>query len=97
MINTYTYIRNIKFSGVFAISYANNSNALYKSVSIEKTTEEVAKSIEKDLGSYSDNENNQVPSNIQPEVQLVDENYKEKIISLLNMEFVQVHIFIIFW
>jgi hypothetical protein len=44
------------------------------------------------MGSYSsDNDNNVEHSNDQSEVKLVDENYKEKIISLLNMEFVQVY------
>uniref|UniRef100_A0A2S2R2B2 WD repeat-containing protein 63 n=1 Tax=Sipha flava TaxID=143950 RepID=A0A2S2R2B2_9HEMI len=76
--------------GIFAISYTSSSNALYKSVSLETATEEVAKSIGKDMGSYSsDNDNNVEHSNDQSEVKLVDENYKEKIISLLNMEFVQ--------
>lgn len=70
-----------------------NSNALYKSVSLETPAEEITKSTVKDEKygiSYSDDDNNQEFLDNQPEVKLVDENYKEKIISMLNKEFVQV-------
>lgn len=81
------------FVGIFAVSYTSNSNALYKSVSLEKRTGETTRSIIKDEKygiSYGDDENNQESWNHQAECKLVDENYREKIMSLLNKEFVQV-------
>lgn len=70
-----------------------NSNALYKSVSLETPAEEMTKSTVKDEKygiSYSDDDNNQEFLDNQPEIKLVDENYKEKIMSMLNKKFVQV-------
>lgn len=82
------------FSGVFAVSYTVDSNALYKSVSLETSVGEITKSTvkyEKYGISYSDDENNEDSLSDQPEVyELVDENYDEKITSLLNKECVQV-------
>jgi len=82
------------FLGIFAVSYTSNSNALYKSVNLEKRAEEVTKSTAKDEKygiSYADDENNQECWNNQAECKLADENYREKLMSLLNKEFVQVH------
>lgn len=76
-----------------------DSIALYKSVSLETPTAEMIKSTVKDEKygiSYSDDENNQSSLNNQPEAKLVDENYKEKIMSMLNKDFVQVHSDLIF-
>lgn len=83
--------------GVFAVSYITHSNTSYKSVNLEPSAEEMTKSTVKDdeYGiSFSDDENNSGLRNNQPESKLVVENYKEKIISLLNNEFVQVYIFL---
>jgi len=82
------------FVGIFAVSYTINSNELYKTVSLETSDEEITKSTVKDEKygiSYSDEDiDTDSPSN-RPETKLLDENYKEKIISLLNKEFVQVN------
>lgn len=70
-----------------------NSKALYKSVSLKNSSKEV---IESTIGDknydnlYSDNRNDQESLNDQLGTKLIDENYKEKIIELLNKEFVQV-------
>eukprot|EP00102_Acyrthosiphon_pisum_P020917 XP_016658127.1 PREDICTED: uncharacterized protein LOC100571197 [Acyrthosiphon pisum] len=78
--------------GIFAVSYTINSNELYKTVGLETSDEEITKSTVKDEKygiSYSDEDiDTDSPSN-RPETKLLDENYKEKIISLLNKEFVQ--------
>lgn len=72
-----------------------NSNALYKLVSLETPAEEMARSTDKDekygISYTTDNDNNQEFLENQPEIKLVDENYKEKIISMLNKEFIQVY------
>lgn len=88
--------------GIFAVSYTIKSNALYKIVSLETSSEDLTKSesvIEEKYGiSYSDNDNDHESWNKLPEAKLVDENYKEKIMSLLNKEFVQVYfIKYLFW
>lgn len=69
-----------------------NSNALYKSVNIEETAEESSKStVKDDIGiSYSDYGNSRESRSNEPEEKIVDENYKEKLVALLNKEFVQV-------
>lgn len=70
-----------------------NSNALYKSVNIEETAEESSKSTVKDEKygiSYSDYGNSRESRSNEPEEKIVDENYKEKLVALLNKEFVQV-------
>ncbi|XP_025202203.1 uncharacterized protein LOC112599497 [Melanaphis sacchari] len=78
--------------GIFAVSYTTNSNELYKTVSLETPEEEITKSTVKDEKydiSYSDNDIDTDSWSNRPETKLLDENYKEKIISLLNKEFVQ--------
>lgn len=75
------------------MSYTSNSNASYISVSLEKRAEETTKLTIKDEKygiSYGDDEINQESWNNQVEAKLVDENYKEKLMSLLNKEFIQV-------
>jgi len=63
-------------------------------VGLETSDEEITKSTVKDEKygiSYSDEDiDTDSPSN-SPETKLLDENYKEKTISLLNKEFVQVN------
>lgn len=79
--------------GIFAVSYMINSNELYKTVSLETPDEKITKSTVKDEKygiSYSDDDIDTDSYSNRPEVKLLDENYKEKIISLLNKEFVQV-------
>lgn len=63
-------------------------------MSLETSAGEITKSTvkyEKYGISYSDDENNQETLSDQPEVyHLVDENYDEKIINLLNKEYIRV-------
>ncbi|CAH1731486.1 unnamed protein product [Aphis gossypii] len=69
-----------------------NSNELYKTVSLETPDEKITKSTVKDEKygiSYSDDDIDTDSYSNRPEAKLLDENYKEKIISLLNKEFVQ--------
>jgi len=80
--------------GIFAVSYTINSNELYKTVSLETSDDEITKSTAKDEKygvSYSDDDIDTDSWSNRPETKLLDENYKEKIISLLNKEFVQVN------
>lgn len=73
----------------------SNNHCLYKSVSLKTPDDEITKSSVSDEKYgifYSDDEYNQVLSNNQSEVKLMDENYKEKIMSWLNQEFVQVYL-----
>lgn len=86
---------NLRFSGIFAVSYMFNSNKLYKSVSLETSTEEITVKDEKCGISYSGDETNNESQNNQPESKFVHENYKEKIMSFLNKEFIQVYIYFI--
>lgn len=82
------------FVGIFAVSYAINSKELYKTVGLETSDEEITKSTVKDEKygvSYSDEDFDTDSSSNQPETKLLDENYKEKIMFLLNKEFVQVN------
>jgi len=82
------------FLGIFAVSYTENSNELYKTVGLETSDEEITKSTDKDEKygvSYSDEDIDTESSSNRPDAKLLDENYKEKIISLLNKEFVQVN------
>lgn len=61
---------------------------------LETSDEEITKSTVKDEEygvSYSDEDIDTDFSSNRPETKLLDENYKEKIISLLNKEFVQVN------
>lgn len=61
---------------------------------LETSDEEITKSTVKDEKygvSYSDEDIDTESSSNRPETKLLDENYKEKIISLLNKEFVQVN------
>lgn len=81
-----------------------NSNALFKSVNLDKSTtknikptvtpaEEMSKSIDKGeicTISFSDEENDHDSWDNDREANFKDENYKEKLMSLLNKEFVQV-------
>ncbi|XP_060848211.1 dynein axonemal intermediate chain 3-like isoform X2 [Rhopalosiphum padi] len=79
-------------AGIFAVSYTINSNELYKTVSLETSDDEITKSTAKDEKygvSYSDDDIDTDSWSNRPETKLLDENYKEKIISLLNKEFVQ--------
>jgi len=62
-------------------------------VSLQTSPEEMTKSTveHENYGiSWSDDENNHESWNNQPKTKLVDENYKEKIMFLLNKEFIQV-------
>jgi len=63
-------------------------------VGLETYDEEITKSTVKDEKyglSYSDEDIDTDSASNRPETKLLDENYKEKIISLLNKEFVQVN------
>lgn len=62
---------------------------------LETSEEEMTKSTDKDEKygiSYSDEDIDTDTSNNRPETKILVENYKEKIISMLNKEFVQVHV-----
>lgn len=70
------------------------SNELYKTVSLETPDEKITMSTVKDEKygiSYSDDDIDTDSYSNRQEAKLLDENYKEKIISLLNKEFVQVN------
>jgi len=63
-------------------------------VGLETSDEKITKSTVKDEEyglSYSDEDIDTDSSSNRLETKLLDENYKEKIISLLNKEFVQVN------
>lgn len=95
---------DLLYLGIFAICYMTNSNALYKSVNLDKSTTknikptvtsaaEMSKSADKgDICSisFSDDENDHDSWDNNREANFKDEHYKEKLMSLLNKEFVQV-------
>jgi len=67
-------------------------------VGLKTSDEEITKSTVKDEKygiSYSDDDVDTDSRSNRPETKLLDENYREKIISLLNKEFVQVNQYII--
>lgn len=74
---------------------------MFKSVNLDERPAETNTSSIKDKNygiSYSDDDNIQECWNNQTEAKLVDENYKEKLMALLNKEFVQVKYFtLLFW